>query len=132
MTEPACILIEKFLPGPLTIIFKVSEKLKESLPGKRETIGIRLPNNKICGFLAQFSGLPIITTSANLSGQKSPKSATDIPPEIKSGCDFIIDTGEIPSKGESTVIDVTSSVPTVVREGVISTEEIQRYIDLKT
>lgn len=130
MPESACLLIEKFWPGALTIIFKSSKKLKENLPGKRETIGIRLPDNKICGLLTKYCGFPIISTSANLSGGKAPKSIEEIPQEIKSNCDIIIDIGEIHSSGESTVIDVSSYIPKTIREGEISIEEIQKYINI--
>lgn len=130
MPETACILIEKFWPGALTIIFKSSKKLKKDLPGKRETVGIRLPDNKICGLLTKYCGFPIISTSANLSGKKAPKSIEEISQEIKSDCDIIIDAGEIHLSGESTVIDVSSYIPKIRRDGVIPIEEIQKYVNI--
>lgn len=130
VTQPAIILMEKFWPGALTLIFKSSSKLKEKLPGERENIGIRLPNNKICGFLTKFCGFPIISTSANLSGGKAPHSIEEIPLEIKTNCDIIIDAGKIRSKGESTIIDVSIPIPKIIREGGIPMEEIRKYIKI--
>ncbi len=130
VSEPACILIEKFWPGALTIIFNASEKVKKKMLRKRNTVGIRFPDNKICGFLVKYSGLPIITTSANLSGKKAPKSIEEISQEIKNNCDIIIDNGEIQSQGESTIIDVTQPLPMVIREGAIPVEKIKQYINI--
>ena len=128
--QPAIILMEKFWPGALTLIFKSSLKLKDKLPVDRENIGVRLPNNKICGFLTKFCGYPIISTSANLSGGKAPYSIEEIPQEIKTSCDIIIDTGKIRSKGESTIIDVSTPIPKIIREGGIPMEEIRKYIKI--
>ncbi len=128
--QPAIILMEKFWPGALTLIFKSSLKLKDKLPVDRENIGVRLPNNKICGFLTKFCGYPIISTSANLSGGKAPYSIEEIPQEIKTSCDIIIDTGKIRSKGESTIIDVSTPIPKIIREGGIPMEEIKKYIKI--
>jgi L-threonylcarbamoyladenylate synthase len=128
--QPAIVLMEKFWPGALTLIFKSSLKLKDKLPGDRENIGVRLPNNKICGFLTKFCGFPIISTSANLSGGKAPYSIEEIPQEIKTSCDIIIDTGKIRSKGESTIIDVSTPIPKIIREGGIPMEEIRKYIKI--
>jgi L-threonylcarbamoyladenylate synthase len=128
--HPAIVLMEKFWPGALTLIFKSSLKLKDKLPVDRENIGVRLPNNKICGFLTKFCGYPIISTSANLSGGKAPYSIEEIPQEIKTSCDIIIDTGKIRSKGESTVIDVSTPIPKIIREGGIPMEEIRKYIKI--
>ena len=130
MNKSAAILIEKFWPGALTLIFKASQKSKDQIAGVNETIGIRLPNNKICGLLIEHIGFPIISTSANIAGGKVPHSVEEIPVEIRNNCNFVIDAGKIKSTGASTVIDVSSPLPAIIREGAITVDEIKKYTKL--
>lgn len=123
-------LIDKFWPGGLTLIFKSSDKIKASIPGKRDTIGIRLPDSKICNLLSEHSGVPLISTSANLSGSNPPQSIGEIPEEILNRCDIVIDLGTIDSTGSSTVIDVSSDIPKLLRSGVIPADEIKKYCSI--
>ncbi|MCK4965553.1 threonylcarbamoyl-AMP synthase [bacterium] len=127
MQEYAPVLIEKFWPGALTLIFKSSEKIKASMQGKRDTIGIRLPDNKICAKLNQYSGGPLISTSANLTGAPPPHSIEEIPQEILEQCDYVLDFGTIRSSGASTVINVSTEIPRLVRKGAVPVEEIEKY-----
>ena len=128
MQEYVPALIEKFWPGALTLIFKSSERIKASIPGKRDTIGIRLPDNKICSKLNQYSGCPLISTSANLAGAPAPHSIEQIPEEVLKWCDYVLDFGEIRSSGSSTVINVSTEIPVLVRKGAVPVEEVEAAV----
>jgi len=108
-------LIAQILPGPFTIILKKKEHIPSFLTAGSEKIGIRIPDNNICREITRE--FPITSTSANLSGEKVPKSVNEIKKQLGSSVDLIIDGG--PTKGiPSTVIDLTSHPPKILREGV--------------
>ena len=117
------LLIEKFWYGGLTIIF--SSRNKVPLIEHNSTISIRAPSAKpILEILRRYKK-PIATTSANLEGAIPPTSYQ----EIKLGVDFIIPgtSGRIPS----TIIDVSISPPTILREGKVRSSQIYKYLRLK-
>ncbi len=104
--EIARTLIKKYWPGPLTLIFK---KIGDG------TVGIRMPNHKVALELINDCG-PLYATSANISGQSAPTSADEV--TIKA--DLLLDAGPCEIKEASTVIDVTSATPKVIRVGAIN------------
>lgn len=111
-------LIKRFWPGPLTLIFKV----------KQSTIGLRMPNNKVALELIKEAGMPVATTSANISGRKSVLSAPAAIRQLKGKVDLIIDAGKSKLGIESTIVDVTMSPPKVLREGYISKKMIWKVL----
>jgi len=116
VNELASELIEKYLPGPLTLVLKKKEKV----PGwitSTEFVGIRVPETlQIKNILREFG--PITSTSANLSGQPAPTTIEEIPGEIKNKVDLILDDGKTKYSGQSTVVKVTDKVE-VLRKGVL-------------
>lgn len=119
VTEEAKALIDKFWPGPLTIILR-------SKSGK--TIGFRMPANRIALELIRASGVPIAAPSANLSGEKAPTSAQDALKNLDGKVDIILDGGKTDIGVESTVIDLTSMPPRILREGSIKAEDLKKYV----
>jgi len=115
VTKDARCLINKFWPGPLTIILKSSDN---------KTLGFRIPANKIALELIRASGVPIIAPSANLSGNKAPTTAFEVLKELDGKIDILIDGGSTDIGIESTVVDLTASGPKILREGAIKSEEI--------
>ena len=91
-----------------------------------KTIGIRIPNHPFCLALAHEFGKPITTTSANKSGEKPERNTySSILQNIGiADIDLVIDTGELPERQPSTVIDVSSGEVVILREGAISAVEI--------
>ena len=85
------ILAKTFWPGPLTMVLEASVHLSESLLGGGNQIGIRIPGNQICLELLQRCGVPITSTSANISGQKNPISAAEVYENFGNKLDLIID-----------------------------------------
>lgn len=92
----------------------------------QSTIAVRVPNHPIPLALIQSLGSPIIGTSANISGKPSILIADEVEQQLGDKVDLIIDGGKCPGGSESTIVDVTHEVPTILRQGIISTHEIDK------
>ena len=110
-------LMEKYWPGPLTIILKDRR-------GKK--IGFRMPDNKVAFLLIKRAGVPVVAPSANISGNKPPVSAKEVLRDLGGEIDIVIDGGKTKIGVESTVVDMTGRIPKILREGAISKAEIGR------
>jgi L-threonylcarbamoyladenylate synthase len=95
--------INKYLPGPYTIILKKKEKNFLEWVSNTDSLGIRIPNNDFCRKI-QKSGVPFITTSVNLSGERPITNISQISQEIRAKVDFIINEGELDGKPSTLVI----------------------------
>ena len=121
-------LAEKFWPGPLTIILKKRPCIPEMVSAGLKTVGIRIPENKIAReFIAQC-GVPVAAPSANLSGKPSPTTFNHVFEDMDGRVAGIIKGEDCGVGVESTVIDMTSEVPTVLRPGGISVEELRMVL----
>ncbi|MEN6374990.1 MAG: L-threonylcarbamoyladenylate synthase [Smithella sp.] len=127
----AVILMKAFWPGPLTIVFKASVKVSSLLTAQTGKIGIRISSHRGAMLLAQKLGHPLTATSANLSGAPECSSAIEVARQIGQKVDAIIDLGETAGGRGSTIIDVTTDPPQILREGVISRISIQNHIAIK-
>jgi len=121
-------LMSEFWPGPLTLIFKASLSCPPTLVSE-EKVGIRFPAHPIPQKIIKKGGLFLATTSANISGEKSPLTPEEVSEALKKRMDLLIDGGEVPLGKESTVIDVTGPSPRLIREGWLSWEEIRKVWD---
>jgi len=108
-------LIEKFWPGPLTLIFDSSD-------GKK---GFRIPNDKIALLFLKEIGGPIVAPSANISGQPAPKTAQEVIKQLKDNVDAVIDAGKTDLGIESTVVDLTVYPYEIIRQGAVSQQDIE-------
>ena len=122
------ILAKSFWPGPLTMVLEASDHLSESLLGGGNWIGVRIPDNQICLELLKQCGVPITSTSANISGQKNPISAAEVCENFGDKLDLIIDGGDSTSPLPSTVIGFEDDQVTLFREGAISIKTIEQII----
>ncbi len=113
-------IMKKYWPGELTIVF---ENSKYNV-AEDNTIGIRIPGNEILLRIIESCGGIVFTTSANISGEKSPVKTEDISYDILEKTDFILDGGTILNGVPSTVIKYSAGEISVLREGNIKTEEI--------
>ncbi|HCJ66939.1 MAG TPA: threonylcarbamoyl-AMP synthase [Elusimicrobia bacterium] len=123
-------LIKRYWPGPLSIIFKVSP-LGVILTGGLKTIGLRIPDNKIALSLVTACGIPLATTSANLSGRESPNRAKQAIRNLKGKVELILASGETKYKLESTIIDVSTIPYRVIREGCVKKTQLEKIMKLK-
>lgn len=122
--EDAKILAEKFWPGPLTMILYKKDILSDKITAGLNTAAIRLPLNKIALALIKESKKPIAAPSANTSGKPSPTEASHVIEDLMGKVDMIIDGGSTYIGLESTVVDMTSSPPMILRPGGVTAEDI--------
>ena len=121
-------LIERFWPGGLTIILKKRENVPAIMVSNGETVGVRMPNHKLALDIIESAGGILATTSANISGEATPSSFVEISPIFKERVDIVIDGGRCPIGTASTIIDMSKSKISILREGSISKEEIENII----
>ena len=122
-------IIEKFFPGPLTIILKKKETIPDILTAGSDTIGIRMPANDIALNLINYAGVPLATPSANLSGKPSGTNLKDIIKDFDGNVDCFIDDGPSKIGLASTIVKVIDGVPHILRQGSISIDEINSVIN---
>lgn len=125
--EIANILVDKFWPGPLTLVLKKNNIVPIEVTAGLDTVAIRMPQNKIALALIEKSG-PIAAPSANLSGKPSGTSVKHVVQDFNDKIECIIDGGEAEIGLESTVLDLTSNPIRILRPGKITFEELRRII----
>jgi len=121
-------LMQEFWPGGLTLIFRVSPKIPPLVTAHTNTIAVRNSSHSLARLLVKSSGHPLTATSANLSGQKSCSSAREVAKSIGNAVDLIIDGGHTEGSLPSTIVDLTSIPPRIVREGIISRDRLQAFL----
>jgi L-threonylcarbamoyladenylate synthase len=121
-------LMEAFWPGPLTLVFPASENVPAELTQGKGTIGVRVPGCVVCLRLLELAGVPITSTSANLSGDAPLDTIASMRSVLTPGIDLYLDAGLLPQSKPSTVVDVNSSPPRILREGAVSADALRRVI----
>jgi L-threonylcarbamoyladenylate synthase len=122
--EKAFPLMKRFWPGPLTLIFNKSNKVTDKITGGLSTVAIRMPNHNIALQIIKHSALPIAAPSANISGKPSPTESSHVIEDLFGKIDIIIDGGSTGVGLESTVLDVSSEIPVILRPGGITLEQL--------
>ena len=130
VTDEANRLIEKFLPGPLTLVLKEKKNLPHFISAGTGNIAIRISRHAFVRRLFDFLSKPITSTSANISGRENLLSFDEIYETFKSKVELIVDSGNIPRSKGSTVIDLTVKPALLIREGDISGDELKRFIKI--
>lgn len=125
-------LMNKFLPGPLTIVVKLKSKNPALRKIKGKTgIGLRLPDNKTAQTLCGAFGLPVTATSANLSGYPNTYSVAEVRSQFRKSKlkpDFYLDGGRLPKVLPSTIVSVAQNNVKILREGPITEKQIKQAI----
>lgn len=122
---PAAILImDRFWPGRITLVFRANPGVSPLLTAGTGKIGIRIPDHPVAVSLVSALPYPITGTSANYSGSPGVSRIEDLPPDFLNQADLIIDAGPLSGGIGSTVIDVTTDPPVVLREGAVSKKEL--------
>ncbi|MBL3530363.1 L-threonylcarbamoyladenylate synthase [Companilactobacillus zhachilii] len=123
-------LMKAFWPGPLTIIMPIQPgKLSKAVTGGLTTAAFRMPNNKATLNLIKTFGKPIVGPSANTSGKPSPTLAKHVYHDLHGKIAAILDDGPTKLGVESTVIDLSVDIPTVLRPGMIDSDDLLKVID---
>jgi len=121
-------LIERFWPGPLTLILKKSPDVPEDVTGGLDTVAVRMPQNKIALALIKALGHPIAAPSANLSGRPSGTTAGHVLQDFAGKIDMILDGGPVTVGVESTVLDLSQNPPAILRPGAITQEDLAPFL----
>lgn len=120
------ILISTFCLGPFTLILKAKNIIPKSVTAGLDTVGIRMPSNKIANKLIEYAGVPIAAPSANVSGRPSGTKIEDILKEFDGKVSTIIDDGMVDIGLESTVVRVIDNKVRILRPGKITKEDIEK------
>lgn len=126
--ETARKLAKAFWPGPLTMIMNKNHKVPYETTGGLDTVAIRMPNNKIALKLIEKSGGYIAAPSANTSGRPSPTVAKYCVEDLSGKIEMIIDGGQVGIGLESTIVDLTSDVPMILRPGYITLDMLKEVL----
>ncbi len=113
-------LMDRYWPGPLTLVFKAREDVLPLLTAGTATIGLRVPGNNVTRRLLAFLGIALTGTSANQSGRESPRTTQQAVAAVGDLVDLILDAGDSPGGKPSTIVDVTGRHPRIIREGAVS------------
>ncbi|HJX34533.1 MAG TPA: L-threonylcarbamoyladenylate synthase [Desulfatiglandales bacterium] len=125
--EIAFTLIEKFWPGGLTLLFKAGSGISPLLTAGTAKIGVRVSSHPVAAALTRAVGLPITGTSANISGRPGCVTAEEVYASLGNGVDLILDGGRTAGGKGSTILDVTVNPPEIIREGMVSHEQLQMF-----
>lgn len=121
-------LMAAFWPGPLTLVLPAKPILPMQTTGGLNTVGLRMPAHPAALKLIRAVGLPIAAPSANLSGRPSPTNADHVYHDMQGRIPLIIDGGEAAAGLESTVLDLASAVPAILRPGVITAADLAEFV----
>lgn len=126
--ENAVMLMEAFWPGPLTIILPKKPIVPDGTTGGLSTVAIRMPSHPVAQELIRQSGVYIAAPSANTSGRPSPTTAAHVAEDMNGRIDMILDGGEVGIGIESTIVDLTGDIPTILRPGYITKSMLEQII----
>jgi L-threonylcarbamoyladenylate synthase len=121
-------LASRFWPGPLTLVLKAASHLPAELVGPGRTIGVRLPAFPWLQALIRETGVALVTTSANISGEGEIDLAEEVIRVFKGKVELIVDGGRTPGGKPSTVVDLTGEKPILIREGVLGIKELGKFL----
>jgi len=121
-------LIDEFWPGPLTLLFVKSDAVPNAVTAGLATVAVRMPSHAVAHALISEAGVPVAAPSANLAGRPSPTSAKHVLDDLSGRIEVLIDGGEIGYGVESTVLDLTTDPPAVLRPGPVTVEELRRVV----
>jgi len=119
---------QAFWPGPISIVLAKSESIVDGVTAGKDTVALRVPNHPVTLELLRAFGGPLAGPSANRSTHVSPTAAQHVRDELGDAVDLILDGGPCDVGIESTVLDLSGDLPTILRPGGISRKQIERVI----
>ncbi|MFQ3550050.1 MAG: L-threonylcarbamoyladenylate synthase [Armatimonadota bacterium] len=128
ISESAIKIGKKYWPGPLTMILEKNDKISDFVSGGKKTIGVRIPDHPVALAFIKACGVPIIATSANVSGMGYTISADDAIKGLEEYVSILIDSGQSEDGLPSTIIDVTTPEINLLRQGSININDIIKTI----
>ena len=126
VSELALKLARQFWPGPLTLVLKKKKNIPDLVTSGLQTVAVRMPQHPVALELIRLAGTPIAAPSANPFGYLSPTTAKHVDDQLGAKVSIILDGGPCATGVESTILDLTSSKPAILRAGGIPAEEIEK------
>jgi len=121
-------LAERFWPGPLTLVLKRSARIPDEVTAGLDTVAIRIPRHPVARAILEAAAIPVAAPSANLFSRPSPTTAAHVLEDLDRRIDLIVDGGATTVGVESTVLDMTGIVPTILRPGAVTREMLQHVL----
>jgi L-threonylcarbamoyladenylate synthase len=121
-------LMNAFWPGPLTLVLDKKESVPDYFTGGLQTVGVRIPGSEVARKIIEIAGVPVCAPSANISGRPSATLFKHVLEDFNHRVDILIDGGKSEVGLESTVLDVTTDIPVVLRPGMITVEMIKEIV----
>jgi L-threonylcarbamoyladenylate synthase len=128
ISAKAEVLMDRFWPGPLTLIFKAHSVFPKRLLSKEGRLGLRISPDPVCQVLLSEFRNPLISTSANPHGAQPACSASEVASYFGDGIDWLIDGGDRTGHAPSTVVDVSRDPPQMIRTGSVKQDDIENLI----
>lgn len=121
-------LAEKFWPGPLTMILRRRENVPNAVTAGLDTVGVRCPDHPVTLAIIRAAGVPVAAPSGNLSGRPSPTCAAHMAEDMDGRIDAIVDGGACGVGVESTIVDLTTPIPRLLRPGGLPLESLREAL----
>jgi L-threonylcarbamoyladenylate synthase len=125
ISKTAWKLIDKFWPGPLSLIFRKKSIVPDNTTCGLKTVAVRMPEHPVAAMLIEYSNTPIAAPSANLSGKPSTTKGSHVIDDLYGRVDIIIESEDYPHGMESTVLDISDNIPELLRPGAITIDSIE-------
>lgn len=132
VTGHASVLIDKFLPGPLTLILRQRWNLPGLITAGTGKVAVRISRHPFVTRLFDLIDEPLTSTSANISGDENLFSFDEVCKTFKNKVDLIVDSGNLPPSKGSTIVDLTVTPPAIVRAGDIGRHRLEELMNLTT
>jgi L-threonylcarbamoyladenylate synthase len=129
LTPAGTRLAQRFWPGPLTLILDAPASVARGVTGDTGTVGVRVPADDVARAIAEACERPITATSANLSGEPPTSDPDEVERTLGDRIDLLIDTGRTRGGAPSTIVDLRSTEPRLVRAGAIAWDEIRLWLN---
>ena len=128
LTPMARRLADHFWPGPLTILMLASAALAPGVSAGTGLVGVRVPDHRVTRDLCRLASLPLVATSANMSGKQPTHDPDDVAAAFGDSIDVLVDSGPTPGGPPSTIVDATGASPRLIRAGAIPLERIEQCL----
>ena len=126
--ETALMLMERFWPGPLTIVLKRNERIPDCITAGMETVAVRCPRTPVTLELLRMLDFPVAAPSANTSGRPSTTTVAHVVEDLEGRIPAVLDGGDCEYGLESTIIDLSEEVPALLRPGAVTLEELREVL----
>ena len=121
LPDVARVLADRFWPGPLTLVLRRSALVPAEVTAGLDTVAVRVPAHPVARALIEAAALPIAAPSANLFSRPSPTRASHVLEDLDGRIDLVLDGGPTTVGVESTVLDLSRTIPVILRPGAVTT-----------